>query len=289
MYDLGMQTMNDDLENCNLTDMNMAEFFSGRCLYGDNFDQASIAKWFDQEREAYAELGARNEDSYVYAYHALNQMLGFRYLPAKTFSHAIGLGSAYGDEFLPLADRLNRVTIIEPSEELRSLNRLPNTQIDYVTPTVSGDIPLGNETADLCLSLGVLHHIPNVSAVVSECSRCLQEGGYFITKEPMVSMGDWRRRRPGLTRNERGIPRDLFIKILRDANLQVVSIHYFNLFVVRHFSRLFRAPCYDSFLTTKIDLVLSRLLSWNYSYHRTTFLSKFAPASQYVVAIKKSN
>jgi len=69
-----------------------------------------------------------------------------------------------------------------------------------------GDIPMRGESADLVICLGVLHHIPNVSHVFAEMARVLRPVAKMVVREPICSMGDWRRPRRGLTRNERGIP-----------------------------------------------------------------------------------
>ncbi|HSR53601.1 MAG TPA: hypothetical protein VLV83_22470, partial [Acidobacteriota bacterium] len=62
-----------------------------------------IVAWFEDEREGYADLGAKDAGNYRYVYHALNQFHGFRFLPDQTFHHALGFGSGYGDEFVPVA------------------------------------------------------------------------------------------------------------------------------------------------------------------------------------------
>ncbi len=96
-------------------------YFSGDELWGDDFAAGQIAEWFDHEREGYANLGAARESSAdSYGYHALNVAHGFQHLPDHRFSRVIGMGSGYGGEFLPIIDRIDRLTIIEPSASLRS-------------------------------------------------------------------------------------------------------------------------------------------------------------------------
>ena len=75
-----------------------------------------------------------------------------------------------------------------------------------------GVIRYGGGYFDLIVCFGALHHIPNVSRIIGEFYRCSEKGGYVLMREPIISMGDWTKKRKGLTRRERGIP----LKILRD-------------------------------------------------------------------------
>ena len=97
---------------------NLARFFSGERLFGDDFSSAQIADWFDDEKEGYANLGAKNRDDYRYAYHSLNMRHAFRHLGARRFRSALGIGSTYGDEFGPIAKCVEQLTILEASDAL---------------------------------------------------------------------------------------------------------------------------------------------------------------------------
>ena len=160
------------------------------------------------ERDADLGSGAQGESGYVYGYHALNIRHGFRHLPARRrFSHVLGVGSAYGAEFQPIIDRLDTVTILEPSDQLTGRAIGGRISPAYVKPNPSGMMPFDDGCFDLTVSMSVLHHIPNVSRVVAEMSRVTKRDGYTLIREPIVSMGDWRyQRKPGVTKRERGIP-----------------------------------------------------------------------------------
>ena len=141
---------------------------SGRATWGDDFDEEHIQQWFTDEIEAYADLGAAEHSSAeTYGYHQLNIRHGFRHLPEGRFPDTLGLGSAFGGEFLPIADRLERLTILEPSERLRS-STLRGIPIRYERPVPSGDMPFADATFDLVTSFGTLHHVANVTHVISE-------------------------------------------------------------------------------------------------------------------------
>lgn len=176
----------------------MDEHFSGERLYGDDFTEAQIAEWFEDEREGYFSLEPRA--SYSYGYHARNWRHGFRHLPERTFSDVLGIGSAYGDELKPILQHCKNVTILEPSDGFQ------NDRFNYVKPSPSGDLPFPCQSFDLITCFGVLHHIPNVGHVIEEMTRVLRVGGYILVSEPTHSMGDWNRPRKGLTKRERGIP-----------------------------------------------------------------------------------
>lgn len=150
-----------------------------------------------------------------------NFLHGFRYLTKSQFSHALGLGAAYGDEFLPLASEIEKVSIVEPSNAFAS-NVVSGIPATYVSPDPSGILPFAAGTFDLVTCLGVLHHIPNVTYVVSEISRSMCEGGQALIHEPIVSMGDLTRMRPGLTKRERGIPLHLFREIFKKNKLRIM-------------------------------------------------------------------
>ncbi|MEW1912864.1 hypothetical protein AB0442_31255 [Kitasatospora sp. NPDC085895] len=94
--------------------MRTAEFaeryLSGLELWGDDFGPAQIEEWFADEREAYADLGAASSGSEAYGYGGFNRQYGFRRPPDRRFPRALGVGSAFGGEFLPVLDRIDDIT-----------------------------------------------------------------------------------------------------------------------------------------------------------------------------------
>ena len=198
-------------------------YFSGQRLWGDDFADEAIKEWFEAEREGYALIGS---DGHVagqgsYGHHLVNTRYGFRFLPGGRIGTVLGIGSTFGHEFQPIADRIDDLTIVEPSSLREThVNGVP---IRYVEPASSGDLPFDDRSFDLVTGFGVLHHIPNVSHVIAEVGRVTKRGGWFLSREPIISLGDWGRPRRGLTKNERGIPRHLYLKALQDAGFEVVS------------------------------------------------------------------
>lgn len=264
----------------------LAPYFDGARLYGDDFNSEEIACWFRDEQEGYAELGAQDRTQYHYSYHALNRTHGYRWVPHGDFKDVLGLGSAYGDEFEPIADRIRRLTILEPSTAFRQSFR-PDVPTEYAQPHASGTLPFTDGRFDLITSLGVLHHIPNVSHVVRELHRCLRPGGHVLIREPVVSMGDWRKPRRGLTKHERGIPYPLFQKIVREAGFKIVrdTLCVFPVLPLA-VQAMGKSDPYNSTLLVALDRLLSLAFSWNMHYHARTTLQRFRPSSAYFVLTK---
>lgn len=262
------------------------EYFLGTKLYGDDFNPDQIKAWYEDEAEGYANLGAKDAQSYRYVYHAVNIRHGYRHLPSRQFHHALGLGSAYGDEFNPVISRIQKITIIEPSDAFNAKTDINGVPVQYVKPDVGGTLPFPDAIFDLVTCFDVLHHIPNVSHIVGEIFRCLQPGGFALVREPIVSMGDWSKPRTGLTKHERGIPLALLQNMLNRTGFEV-SAHTFCFFTLTpRIGRLLRIGCYNSPFMTRVDALFSRLMAWNIRYHATSVLQKFRPAEIFYVLRK---
>jgi len=263
----------------------MDEYFSGRSLYGDNFADTEIGEWYEDEKEAFTDLYIRQK-AYTYEYHALNNYHGFRHLPRQIFKDVLGLGSAKGDEFLPIINNIKRLTIVEPSELYRDVKQVHGVPTEYVQPNISGDLPFVENRFDLIAALGVLHHIPNVSYVLKECSRCLAPNGLMLLREPIISMGDWRYARPGLTKHERGIPLGLFYIMVEDAGMQIIykSLCHFQPLIWLITKVGIDAD--NNAFVVRADAIFARLFSWNSRYHAKKYVDKFRPTVVYIVAKK---
>src|SRR5829696_8171753 len=96
--------------------MDDTSFLRGDALYGDSLSEPELKRWFAEEAEGYANLGAGDSRAYVYSYHALNWYHGFRHLPDRRLGAVLGFGSAYGHELEPIAHRAGAITITDPSE-----------------------------------------------------------------------------------------------------------------------------------------------------------------------------
>jgi SAM-dependent methyltransferase len=270
--------------------MDRDPYLSGLRLWGDDFSGEQIAAWFEDEREAYAdELGGAAGGPEGYSYHALNTRHGFRHLPPSAFRRAVGLGSAFGGEFLPIVDRVGSIVIVEPSASMRSPD-LRGVPLQYAEPTPSGDLPFPAASFDLALCFGVLHHIPNVSHVVSELGRVLQPGGWALIREPVISMGDWRgQRKPGITRRERGIPQHLLRSMVDSAGFDVMRETLCMFPTTGRLGRKWKSLGPNAALGVLVDRGLSAATTWNLRYHATTGWSKIRPTSVFLVLRRRED
>lgn len=259
--------------------------FRGEKLYGDDFSPAEIREWFDDEREAYANLGAKERASYQYAYHALNTEHGFQHLPDRRFERVLSLGGAYGDELLPVIRQVQDVVISDPSDAF-GVSEIRGTPVRYTKPQMDGSIPFPDGEFDLLTCFGVLHHIPNVSAVVAELYRCLACGGYALVREPIVSMGDWRKPRRGLTMRERGIPIVILRKLLRAAGFTIVRETLCAFPLTYRLRWFLKEPVFNYRWVVKWDRLVSALFAWNLRYHATNLAQKLRPAAAFYVLTK---
>lgn len=258
-------------------------WFAGTELYGDDLRGAELERWFADERDAYHALGA-GEGEGRYGYHALNVFHGFSRLPAgERFGHVLGFGSNVGEELLPILPRIGRLTLLDssPHYEVASLHGRP---LQYRLAGPDGRIDLPDADVDLVSALSVLHHIANVSQVLHELARVLRPGGWLLLREPVHTMGDWRRPRRGLTPRERGLPRAWLLQQLGEAGFVVQRSAPCVFAPWVRLVQLVRGNTHASPLLTRVDAVLARLFEPNSTYHRTTWWRKFAPSAQFIVA-----
>lgn len=265
----------------------MDKYFSGEELYGDDFTLEEIKKWYEDEKEGYAGLVPEYKE-YRYCYHPVNQLFGYKFLPERKYKNVLGIGSAYGDEFKPISSLIENLYILEPSDKLIT-DTIGEAKVMYQKPNVDGSIDFPSDHFDLIICFDTLHHIPNVRKVLAEMSRCLRPGGYLLVKEPVISMGDWREVRTGLTKRERGIPFSYFKKIIPELGLKVIKVNYFftlTSFLVRNTSKILRKPIYEYPLYLLADKYISKLLSWNIRYHAVKKLQRIAPSEVFFILSK---
>jgi Methyltransferase domain len=149
----------------------------GEELYGDNFTDEQVERWFADEADAHVRMSGESQAPANYGYRELNRQALFRHIAkSRRFHHALGFGSGFGTELAPLATQIERLTIIESSEGYGRDTALV-MPISVVRARPNGDLALSDASVDLATCFNVLHHIPNVSHVLSEFARVLQCGG----------------------------------------------------------------------------------------------------------------
>lgn len=259
----------------------------GETLYGDDFSPDEIRDWFQDEELGYFEIRAADKVQYQYKYHALNHWHGWRHLPRRAYPRVLGLGSAYGEELKPIAERTEHITILEPAAGF-AVTDIGGAKVSYVRPRPDGRLGFDDATFDLMTCFGVLHHIPNVSLVVGELARCLKPGGFLLMREPIVSMGDWRRPRFGLTKRERGIPLHLLRGIVLASGLGIVRERKCALSLTSRIRLPGARPIYNSRIAVAIDEFLCRLPIWPSRYHARNTLERLRPTAAFLLLRKRS-
>ena len=254
----------------------------GEILYGDDFSAEEIAQWFEDEREGYFNLyyGGDNPigaEGAPYEYEQLAEQHCFKWLPPREFESVLGIGSAYGAELKPILKRIQRVTIVDPSDGFASTT-IDGKPVTYVKPQPTGLMPFAPASFDIVVCFSVLHHIPNVSTVIGEVYRVLKPGGYALLREPTHSMGDWRQPRRGLTKRERGIPLQIFRRIVCGAGFSVVRETRCVFSLMSRLSPLTGGrSVWTSRGLVKIDRAICALPIWPQKYGDQHWWHKFRP------------
>ncbi len=269
------------------------DYLSGKRLYGDDRDLSEIEQWFHDESEAYADLvkNIYHHEMDGYSWHGLNLRYGYPQLDKKSISHILGFGSAAGSEFIPLLQNMDKsqisdFIILEPSDSFIQ-SAICDVPVKYVKPTMSGILNFPNEYFNLITCFGVLHHIPNVSTILNEFSRCLALNGTILIREPIISMGDWRYPRPGLTKHERGIPIQIFRDIIKNVDLQIKSENICVFSLTDRLLRIFfKGGVFNSTKGVIIDSLFCALTKWNLRYHAISHVHKIRPTCVYYVLTK---
>lgn len=265
-------------------------YFSGEAVYGDDFDAARIAEWYGVAVTDPAEPFARtapDRPGWRYEYHALNRLHAYdpldRLWPGRRFARCLAFGCAGGEDVTPIAGKVDRFLAIEPVER-HWRTEIAGTPTEYRRPTLSGAIDLPDGAVDLTVCLHALHHVPNAGALLAEFARVTAPGGVFLFREPISSMGDWRKPRRNLTAHERGFPVGWLERRFSDLGFAVCRRGFCGFPVIEKLAPRLGVPLpHDSPLLVRLDALACALTRWNIAYHRTAPHRKFAPTNAYYV------
>jgi SAM-dependent methyltransferase len=268
-------------QNSGDLEVTLDECLAGRKLIGDDFDDASILEWYRDEERGYYNLWGENREANFYDYHALNARYAFRFLPDAPLGKLLSFGGANGEEVRSIAARVSSIVVVDPADY--GTRQIAQTPVEHRSPNPLGDLPAADGEFQLLTCFGVLHHVPNVSKVTAEFARVLAPGGLALVREPIVSMGDWRNPREGLTKRERGIPLDIFKSILAKAGFETVRqarcVHP----ITPRLGALFKTKAFNSDALVWIDSVLSGATFWRGRYHAERLIDRLQPASAFFV------
>ena len=104
----------------------------------------------------------------------------WRTLPKNAEGFDMGCGSGRWAKLV--APKIGKLNCIDPSSAALEIakNRLANfSNIVFLNFGVS-DVPLNPNSQDFGYSLGVLHHVPNTAAALSDCVKILKPGAPFL-------------------------------------------------------------------------------------------------------------
>ncbi len=247
--------------------------------HGEDLSFSEREQWFAEEREAYDRIQPRRG----YPYHAANDRHGYRYLPEQTFADVLAFGAGSGDELRPILPRIRRVCLHESSSKKAGISELQGLPCTFSPAQADGLLPFPESVFDLITCLGVLHHIAKVSTVLEEFQRVLKPGGYALIREPIVSMGDSRKPRKGLTPRERGLPLPWLLDQLNRIGFATQHQILFQFLPLSIPCDFLKIQPYNSPVLTRLDETLCRIFPGSGRYERTRIHHVFSPTSVFLV------
>lgn len=261
------------------------KFFSGNLLYGDDFSDEQLLSWFKEEDNAFYEM--HYSPTYTYPFFALDKkVLRKALLNIKNNATILGIGSGDGQELKSFIEKIGTAYIIE-NGNYSLIDELKDRTV-LMKANYKGVLPFEDNKFDFIVCFSSLHHIANISFVMAELFRVLKPSGYLFIREPIVSMGDWRVKRPGLTKNERGIPIKVFREIIHKTGFRIEKEAIWNF---RPLSKLvnvfYKKSIFNNTLLSHLDLFFSKIFLFNYRYHSKSWWHKMMPSSVFYILSKK--
>lgn len=263
----------------------------GRELFGDDLDEEGVARWFAEEREAYANyLSDKGQPRGALCFYVARLLRALdRHRVRGRAPRVCIVGPGEGAEVHALIAKYAnaRITLIEPSAVLRRnlTAKFPDARVLDVG--IAGSLPLNAGSQDIMVSMGVLHHVPRVTFALAEFYRVLMKGGLVYMREPCSSMGVWGER-SGLTPNERGIPSHWMASSLYRVGFELldrpIAVGWDPLLKLG--SKVLPCEVLGGASWLRLDEWVSGILSRHDVYYRESLLDKFGPSSYEYVALR---
>lgn len=97
-------------------------------------------------------------------------------------TYVIDIGCGSGRWTKVMAPRAGFIEAVDPSNAIFAADRLlKNIDNIRLTKASINTLPFDDETFDLAMCVGVLHHIPNTQQAMIDCVKKVKRGGYFYT------------------------------------------------------------------------------------------------------------
>jgi hypothetical protein len=262
-------------------------------LFGDSMNGDEIRHWYEMEKEAfsgYLEKNTASERVHPFYVQSMRRVLAKVGMGRQDLKSILIMGPGEGNEVDQLA-RMHptaQIILVEPSEELRVRLRGRFPRAEIVVPEYTGKLSLDDNSISLAVAMGVLHHIPNVSYVLSELYRVLESSGLLYLREPCSAMGIWGVKRGGLTPNERGIATTWMKKTTEELGFsELRKPRPMGLDpILKLASKSLTDAQLGSSALYHLDALSSKLLAFNNQYYRDGILKRVGPSS-YEYLLKK--
>jgi ubiquinone/menaquinone biosynthesis C-methylase UbiE len=98
----------------------------------------------------------------------------------KTSVLDVGCGTGRWSKYL--VNKVGSISLVDPSKAILVADKLlsENNNVQ-LAKAYANDLPFAENSFDMVMSIGVLHHIPDTLSAMKECVKRVKPGGYFYT------------------------------------------------------------------------------------------------------------
>lgn len=258
-------------------------------LKGNNYSKEKIEKWYREEEIYHNQFKGGRGEKYWIIDETFNEKYTFnKFINLSSESKVLSFGCAEGNDLEKIYKK-NKFKLygIEASAELIKAFNKKFPEAEIKKSNIYGNIDYNDNFFDYVMVLGVLHHIPNMSFVLSELYRVLKRGGKIIIREPISSMkpkNKWGKN-DKISPNERGIPVNFMKSEMEKLGFRILSVSK------AYWAPLMRVIKIYPFLQNYPVLIyyidkLCCSIPIPIKYYRENIFSKCAPGAAYYIAEK---
>jgi len=103
----------------------------------------------------------------------------------------IGCGSGYGAFLLSKSSPNSYVGIDIMPEQIALAKRYERERYEFFVMDTADLSAFGDESKDIIVDFGILHHVENWERAIEECTRVLKKGGMMFVEEPSTVLLSW--------------------------------------------------------------------------------------------------